>query len=1099
MAQSTLFSESPQTDSVVGGKYRLRNKLSEGGGGVVWSATDQGGREIALKFLKLSPSKSKHELAERFKNEFAILKSLSHPNIAQIYDFGVDAQTGLYFFTSELLTEGDFRNMIGAPVAVIEELLLQALRALEYLRAHRLLHLDVKPHNLLLRNTGAHPELALIDFGLATFRPPDRPGGTPNYMAPELIAMRLEDASGVGFGPPDHRSDLYSLGVTFYHCLTGVQPFMMTGLDGHIDIMATLRRHMEYEPPPPSSQRPEIPKYLDRIIMKLMAMLPDERYPSAIVAAQALQYSSPIKHAPESLSTLLAYLPKQGKLIGRHRERETIEQTLRDVVAAAPHVAPAICIFGKRGVGRTRLLRAIKPIAQQMEMETTLVGEGDLLTADLIEKILEQDGERGVRAHALIIDDMERFLPDGGGTTDPSVMNAFAALARRLRIQHRLPDAPRPYISLLFTLNSEKIDPLRTLPELNLEPSLCKVIELKNFTSAEVSEYLGAVLGEEPAGPVVEQLVQCTGGNPRFITEHLEQMISEGRLFSLAGRPDASTLDTIGVDFAKASPPRSLAETVMEMFSSLGPEAQKLALTLACFGRPADASELRATASTGNVERELLKLVEAGLVRRSRRDGRFSFINYLSARVISDNASAESSETSHDAIAALLKKKRGTKPEELDLHLAYGGHSRAKLAALSRLVERTLSANDGLAAAAHAEAMLKIIPHEDFQRRADVIIMLGKAYELAHSEREAMASYQRLKRLSAPANLRREFRSNAAERMGLIAMRRRDLRDARRFFRDALNEIGDVRGMAAWRVLIENRLASVDMREGKIEEALERFRRSAAVAERRLSGDERKAMINNELGEALLRAGKVEEAITILTEELEATKRAHDPERTASRHYLLGNALRHESIKRYDEALDHYRQGLAQARKHRLIELQVRLLNGLGNLNLMTGKPRDAMEQYREALKLAQQIESETTSVELMIGMGLASQKSGDHDRTIEYLEAALDFSRAPKGASAGLIRRYHPTIYVSLADAYFHKRDFTRAEEYLKKAQALDRRKPLTPDIRYSLYGTYVELYLERGDKKSAEKFMPTIEAIAKSFPPAKDHYAQLAARLMH
>ncbi|HPM41669.1 MAG TPA: serine/threonine-protein kinase, partial [bacterium] len=215
----------PGEGAVIGGKYRLARMISEGGGGVVWEAADPDGRAVALKFLKWSPLKSRKVAAERFKNEFAILKSLSHPHISQIYDFGFDASSDQYFFTSELLTAGDLKAMIGEPVAAVEELFLEALRALEYLRGNRLLHLDIKPQNLLLRS-GEKPSLAMIDFGLATFRAPDKPGGTANYMPPEMIVRRLDLADEAASYPQaDHRSDLYSLGVTFYYILTGIQPF----------------------------------------------------------------------------------------------------------------------------------------------------------------------------------------------------------------------------------------------------------------------------------------------------------------------------------------------------------------------------------------------------------------------------------------------------------------------------------------------------------------------------------------------------------------------------------------------------------------------------------------------------------------------------------------------------------------------------------------------------------------------------------------------------------------------------------------------------------------------------------------------------------
>jgi tetratricopeptide (TPR) repeat protein len=162
----------------------------------------------------------------------------------------------------------------------------------------------------------------------------------------------------------------------------------------------------------------------------------------------------------------------------------------------------------------------------------------------------------------------------------------------------------------------------------------------------------------------------------------------------------------------------------------------------------------------------------------------------------------------------------------------------------------------------------------------------------------------------------------------------------------------------------------------------------------------------------------------------------------------------------------------------------------------VTQKPQEAMKYYQEGLGLAQQIESETTSVETMIGMGLASQKTGVPDDTIEYLEAALDFASGPKGEAAGLIRRYLPAIYISLGDAYYQKHELERAEGYLRDALKLDRRQRLTPDIRYSIYGTFAEIHLERGEMAKARRIMPTLKAIANVFPPARGHCAKLAER---
>ncbi len=108
MIRGDASPEMPQAGTVIGGKYRLERKLSEGGGGVVWEAADPQRGPVALKILKWSPLKTRKDAAERFKNEFSIFKSLSHPNISQIYDFGLDPEGDRYYFTSELLTAAEF-------------------------------------------------------------------------------------------------------------------------------------------------------------------------------------------------------------------------------------------------------------------------------------------------------------------------------------------------------------------------------------------------------------------------------------------------------------------------------------------------------------------------------------------------------------------------------------------------------------------------------------------------------------------------------------------------------------------------------------------------------------------------------------------------------------------------------------------------------------------------------------------------------------------------------------------------------------------------------------------------------------------------------
>ena len=159
--------------------------------------THMGDREVALKILR--PEAVDPASIELFKNEFRSMTRLRHPNLAEVYDFGEDEKTGRQFLTLEYLhgrAISDFRwPAIGEH---FESLVVQCLRALDYIHARGLLHNDIKPQNILVRPP---LEVKVLDFGLAQQQADlARPGlsGTIQYVSPERILGR----------PPDPRSDL---------------------------------------------------------------------------------------------------------------------------------------------------------------------------------------------------------------------------------------------------------------------------------------------------------------------------------------------------------------------------------------------------------------------------------------------------------------------------------------------------------------------------------------------------------------------------------------------------------------------------------------------------------------------------------------------------------------------------------------------------------------------------------------------------------------------------------------------------------------------------------------------------------------------------
>lgn len=264
-----------QTGSVFGNRYTLGERIAVGGMGEVWRAEDRVlGRSVAMKLL--SPSLADQPgFTRRFREEARNTAMLSHPNIAAVYDYGEDA--GASWLVMELV-EGEPLSQIikeegSLPSRRVSAIMAQAALALQAAHDARVIHRDVKPANILIRNDG---QVKLTDFGIARATdaaPITRTGevmGTAQYISPE-------QATGKPAGPG---SDLYSLGVVGHEMLTGKRPF------DEGSPVATAMAHIHNPPPPlPDSVDP----VLAGVIFACLAKDPGARPPSARAVASALR------------------------------------------------------------------------------------------------------------------------------------------------------------------------------------------------------------------------------------------------------------------------------------------------------------------------------------------------------------------------------------------------------------------------------------------------------------------------------------------------------------------------------------------------------------------------------------------------------------------------------------------------------------------------------------------------------------------------------------------------------------------------------------------------------------------------------------------
>ncbi|MFJ6987738.1 MULTISPECIES: protein kinase [unclassified Streptomyces] len=267
---------------VIQGRYRLLEPIGRGGMGEVWRARDESlGRQVAVKCLKppaphLDPEAAR-VLRERFRREARVAAGLQHRGVTVVHDFG--ESDGVLFLVMELLDGRDLGRLLDEaehrplPVADVLDIAEQVAAALDYTHRQGVVHRDLKPANIVRLTDGT---VKICDFGIA--RLGEDPGagasrltttglalGTPHYMSPEQI----------GGTDVDQRSDLYSLGCVLYEIATGVPPFDLG------DPWAILLGHRDTVPVPPREQRPDLPDYLDRVILELLAKQPDQRPPDA--------------------------------------------------------------------------------------------------------------------------------------------------------------------------------------------------------------------------------------------------------------------------------------------------------------------------------------------------------------------------------------------------------------------------------------------------------------------------------------------------------------------------------------------------------------------------------------------------------------------------------------------------------------------------------------------------------------------------------------------------------------------------------------------------------------------------------------------------
>jgi serine/threonine-protein kinase len=335
----------PLTGLILAGRYRLEGRLGAGGMASVFRASRVGalGGKVAVKVL--APRLSRTVVARRFEREAQVVSHLSNPHIVRIYDFDTFTFPGssqpLYFIAMELVDGRSLSQLLRKQGEVnfmwAIDVLRQCARGLDEAHANGIVHRDLKPANIMLMQQREATHVKLVDFGIAGIaeiegEPVEKltqtgfVSGTPDYMAPEQC---------IGSQPVGPPADIYSLGVVAFELFTGQRPFSGDSM------MDVLMQRVTRPAPSLRESLPghELPPDIYRIVDKMLARKPEDRYPNAGELLEDLARFPSLMTRPD-LPVTLAEIAEFGTLTAQRAATVGIDAQVAPTAVAQPVTAP---------------------------------------------------------------------------------------------------------------------------------------------------------------------------------------------------------------------------------------------------------------------------------------------------------------------------------------------------------------------------------------------------------------------------------------------------------------------------------------------------------------------------------------------------------------------------------------------------------------------------------------------------------------------------------------------------------------------------------------------------------------------------------------
>lgn len=1003
--------------------------------GAVYVAHDRlTGERVALKQMLVSTEQLDFGLAEQAEthhslqlalaHEFKLLSGLRHPHVISVLDYGFDEE-GVAFFTMPFLEGGEPITKAGREESLAQQgrWLENLLQALHYLHRQGVLHRDLKPDNVLVKDG----VVSVLDFGLAMMRDEEAAfGGTWEYVAPELLRG----------GQPSVASDLYGVGVIAYQLLSGEHPFD-TDSEYFLDEVATK--------PIPVEKLPANPP-LRTIIQKLLAKEPDERPDNAEEALFALSEAFGWEPPAESQAIRESYL-QAATFVGREAEMAQLKAGLAGAVRGQ---GSAWLIGGESGVGKSRLLDELQTEALVagcivLRGQAAVGDSGYSLWREVLRRLVLLVKPDDIVAGILqtILPDIDRLL---GRTISPAARVLPDVAAQRLQdtVLGLFQAATRPILLLLEDLQwvQDELDLVIQLSQVASNRSLVLVgsyrsderpdlpqrlammthLPLSRLSGEAVAQLSQAMLGEAGLEPHILHFLQDeTEGNAFFLVEVVRALAEEvGRLSAVGGMLLPETLFPQGI------------QTVVTRRLEQVPEwAQPLLPLVAVAGREIDPLLLAKLAQVasfdGAIERWLEACAEASVVEIFEAQWRFSHDKLREGVVVS--LPTDEQKQMHQIVAETIADVYEDADEKAGLlahHWQMVGDTQrhrqyARQAGFYALQQYALHE-----AERYLRQVMSLTADTDWSERYELLKAQEQIYHLQGRRPLQRSVLLVLSQVAQQLNVEAELvaywrHSRYAEAVG-------DYEMAAELAYNVVvvaERIGD----QAQAVKGYGLLGGVLKRQGHVDDAEKQLLIGLEVAEK-IGSDKLLSLMYERLGEVSQYFGNYDKAQERYKRALQIYRETNDYEGIIRCCRGLGSITR-EMSHHADEGIAYLQEGLAMSRQIGDRRGETRCLNELGMIMNNLNKREEAKAYYLECIAISAEIGELQKESDGLNNMGHIHFTLGEDEEARHYFERALAIKK-----EIGEGRNAH-IILNNLGLVTRRQGDFSRAEEAFRESLA--------------------------------------------------------------